>query len=219
MKRLFGLVIFCYVDDCFWPAPAYNEQNTPTAEWISHTFEYVTTDLLGWRLDPEKSCAGQRVVLLGLEVQMHADASHWRLSSDKAQQWIGEITTFLESNRLTSAEASKLCGKISFLNSHVFGRLGRALLRPIVWRQLDLSGTTSLTQRLRWSLQWFKRVLSEARSQVIPYSVNELGTNALIYTDAESNGNIAIVVIAAGTRAVITGTPQSTSGNSSGTAR
>ena len=86
MERLFGLIIFCYVDDCFWTAPKFDTQNSPGVKWIAQVFEYVVTYLLGWKLDPEKSCTGELVALLGLEVSLQAEASYWKLSSDKAQQ-------------------------------------------------------------------------------------------------------------------------------------
>ena len=119
-------------------------------------FEYVSTVLLGWSLDEAKSQTGTTITLLGLEVSMQAALSHWRLSHDKAKAWVADLSRFLEQDRLTPAESSKLAGRMAFLNTHVFGRLGRALLRPIIWRQLDLTGATKLTRRSRWSLMWFR---------------------------------------------------------------
>ena len=196
MERLFGLLIFCYVDDCFWTAPKFDVQNSPGVNWIAQVFEYVVTYLLGWKLDPEKSCTGELVTLLGLEVSMQAEASYWKLSSDKAEQWVEQISRYLSMDRLTPTEASKLSGRIAFLNTHVFGRLGRALLRPIIWRQIDTTGSTRLTKRLRWSLIWFRRVLQEQWQRRVPYSLDELKETMLIYTDAESNGYVATVMIA-----------------------
>ena len=126
---------------------------------------------------------------------MQAEASYWKQSDDKSQQWVEDITKFLQNDRLTPAEASKLAGRIAFLNTHVFGRLGRALLRPIIWRQLDLTGATKLTRRLRYSLLWFGRVLQEGWRKTVHYSLNELQSTAIVYTDAESCGNVATVII------------------------
>jgi hypothetical protein len=200
MEKIFGLLIFCYVDDFFWTAPQFDNQNSPGVGWIAQTFEYVVTYLLGWKLDPEKSCTGELVTLLGLEVSLQAEASYWKLSRDKAEQWVEQITRYLSMDRLTPTEASKLSGRVAFLNTHVFGRLGRALLRPIIWRQIDTTGSTKLTKRLKWSLMWFRRVLQEQWQRRVPYSLDELKNTMLVYTDAESNGYIATVLVTSSIR-------------------
>ena len=105
---------------------------------------------------------------------------------------------------MTPAEASKLSGRMAFLNTHVFGRLGRALLRPIIWRQIDTTGCTRLTKRLRWSLLWFRRVLKEQWQRKVPYSLDELKDTLLVYTDAESNGYIATVMVTSSIRSIPT---------------
>ena len=128
-------------------------------------------------------------------MSLQADASYWRLSSDKAEQWVEQISHYLATGRLTPTEASKLSGRVAFLNTHVFGRLGRALLRPIIWRQIDTTGCTRLTKRLRWSLLWFRKVLHEQWQRKVPYSLDELKDTVIIYTDAESNGYIATVIV------------------------
>ena len=181
MENLFQLVILCYVDDCFWATPRFPETGAPDASWVLQVFEYVTTELLGWQLNPDKSNTGVGITLLGLEVTTQADSSYWQLSHDKSQQWVDDVTRFLSEDRLTSAEASKLAGRVAFLNTKVFGRLGRALLRPIIWRQLDLTGATRLTRRLRYSLMRFCKVLQENGSRSIPYALDELKASALVY--------------------------------------
>ena len=35
MEKISGLLIFCYVDDCFWTAPQFDNQNSPGVNWIS----------------------------------------------------------------------------------------------------------------------------------------------------------------------------------------
>ena len=114
---------------------------------------------------------------------------------NKAEQWIEQISRYLSMDRLTPTEASNLSGRIVFLNTHVFGRLGRALLRPMIWRPRDTTGSTRLTKRLRWSLLWFRMVLQEQWQRRVPYSLDELKETMLIYTDAESNGYIATVMV------------------------
>ena len=194
MQNLLGLVLFSYVDDCFWITPAYNGIEEPGAHWFSLVFEYLVTDLLGWKLDPEKSKVGAAITLLGLDVEMGKDASCWSLGNEKAKEWIQEMKGILEANWLAPAAASKLCGKLGFLNAHIFNRLGRCLLRPIIWRQIQTVGSYTLTSRLRFSLIWFIQVLSLELRKSIPYAPRELEDTAILYSDAESTGYVACVL-------------------------
>ena len=57
-----------------------------------------------------------------------------------------------------------------------------------------------MTKRLRYSLQWFCRVLQENWSRSVPYSLDELKERVLVYTDAESNGYTATVIITSNQR-------------------
>ena len=61
MEQLFGIVIVAFVDDCFWVTPKYPETNSPGASWVLQVFEYITTELLGWKLDPDKSSTGTTI--------------------------------------------------------------------------------------------------------------------------------------------------------------
>ena len=83
MLSIFGYVIFVYVDDCFWVAPEFDQEGYPGVDTIANTFEYVVSELLGWRLDDEKSCVGRKIVLLGLEIEMTESESPRTLSPDK----------------------------------------------------------------------------------------------------------------------------------------
>ena len=98
-----------------------------------------------------------------------------------------EMEGILEANWLTPAAASKLCGELGFLNTHVFNRLGRCLLRPIIWRQIQTVGSYTLTSRSKYSLTWFIKILASQLTKTIPYAIRELEDTAILYSDAESN--------------------------------
>ena len=191
MLRVFKVVIFAYVDDCFWVTPAIDDDSQLNARNIACAFEYVVTHLLGWRLDPDKTSFGKCITVLGC---MGSQESSWQLSADKAEAWTAELKEQLSRNRLTPAEASKLGGRLSFLNSTCFNRLGRAILRPIIWRQTHVQGTFELTRRLRWSMLWFLKALEARWARQVPYSI-DLEQLAVVYSDAESHGSIAAVFI------------------------
>ena len=197
MSSLFGLVTFSYVDDFFWLCPA-DATSGVDAAWLQGFFDKVVSELLGWQLDPTKNASGKCVVLLGLEICLNESESRWRLHPNKAMEWLHEVHKTLKDDWLPPAVASKMCGRFSFLNSYVFGRVGRALLRPLIWRQHQTVGSMHLTCRLRSSLHWFGRVLEAGLSRSVPYSHPPLEKLALLYTDAESTGSIAAVLVLSG---------------------
>ena len=155
-----GLLIFIHVDDCFWVTPSYTSDTAPNATWVLRVFEYVTDHLLGWRLDPSKSAVGATITLLGRQVAMDNDTLYWQMSEDKAAQRCAEIAGLLEQDYLRPSGASKLAGRLAFMNTRVYSRLARALLTLIIWLQVQQVGGYQLTRRLRWSLIWFHEALS-----------------------------------------------------------
>jgi len=168
MTSIFGLRIFLYVDDAFWVEPAVIlNSGLSAANWIGDLFKRVVTDLLGWDLDPDKADVGSCVVVLGVEITLDGEDSFWRLSPMKRQRWIDDLKTVLADDKLTPGHASKLCGRLAFLNSCVFNKTLRALLRPLVWRQSCVRRVVTLTPRLRFALKWFLAVLDQACSRRI----------------------------------------------------
>ena len=149
LEEVFKAVVLAYVDNCFWIAiGSSGDPELPTAEWLQGIFRAVVSDLLGWTLVDFKCEVGKELTLLGLKVGLHADSSSWCLDRKKANEWACDLTEHLRINRLLPGEASKLCGRLAFLNTHIFNRVGRALLRPLIWRQMQHVGPYVLTKRL-----------------------------------------------------------------------
>ena len=194
LQSLFFVTVFVYVDDCFWVTPQFSGDG-PHAGWIALTFQYVVEELLGWKLDPSKSAVGEIITLLGLRVKMGAEASEWQLSPDKAAEWISDIKRALATNCLLPSEASKLCGRLGFLNSKLYGKLARALIRPLIWRQIQQVGSTTVTPRLRNSLLWFLKALDSRWTRQVPYTQLMPCSQAILYSDAESEGHVGVVLL------------------------
>ena len=196
LQCLFHVAAFAYVDDCYWVAFDGAEQHQlPTAAWMQSVFHEVVVTLLGWRLDADKCQIGTELTWLGLRIELRKDPSTWMRDSQKANECIRHLEECLENNILLPSEASKMCGRLAFLNTHVFNRIGRALLRPLIWRQLQNYGPYSFSQRLRFVLQWFRALLHSQLSRSIPYRSSLATHVVLLYTDAESSGHISAVAI------------------------
>ena len=195
LEELFSLTTVMYVDDCFWVALDGEAQEKPTAHWQTRACEYVVQDLLGWTLDPKKTEIGRKITKLGLEVRMTSTNSQWQLSTDMAREWIGDMQRFLDEDRLLPSEASKLCGRLQFSNSKIYGKLGRVLIRPLIWRQVQQGGRYNITRRIKTSITWFSRALSEQWMRTIPYVTHSPSEQIIVYSDAESTAHVGLVFV------------------------
>jgi hypothetical protein len=195
LESLFLLTTFIYVDDAFWAAPEFPDRRGPDSAWVALVLEYIIQELLGWQLDPKKTEVGYTITLLGMQISMESTASEWTVSVDKATEWLKDITRFLQEDCLLPSDASKLCGRLNFLNTKIYGRLGRVLLRPLIWRQLQAQGPYKITKRLRSSLYWFGKALAGQWIRKVPYVPPQPSSQVIVYSDAESEGYIGLVFI------------------------
>ena len=111
---------------------------------MRYVFDVVVTQLLGWDLDPQKSAFDGSILLLGLQVSIRTWDACWLLGEGKRSQWTEGLRQVLECGVLDPGLASKYAGRFAFLNHWVFNRVGRALLRPIIWRQKQRHGPNGL---------------------------------------------------------------------------
>ena len=172
------------------------------AAWINSVFKRVVTEILGWDLDPAKECVGPKLLLLGLDLEVRDGSSVWTLGSRKREEWANSIHEVLVTDCLAPGMASKLCGRLAFLNCHVCNRLGRALLRPLIWRQRQPGDRQTLTPRLRFALTWFLRVLMAGLTKTIPLLPQSHAKVVFLYSDAEGYGGIGAVAAFPGGRHV-----------------
>ena len=196
MLMIFGIPLFLYVDDAFWASlGCLLPDGSTQAVWIGRVFKSVVTDLLGWELDAEKGYAGRALTLLGLDVRISRFSSLWALSRRKRAEWAASVKHVLETDCLEPGKASKFCGRFAFLNAHIFNRLGRALLRPLIWRQRQLRSSPKLTLRLRFALIWFLRILESELVRTISLSPAPPSQLVVLYSDAQGAGGVGAVAV------------------------
>ena len=131
-KRDFRVWIGDYVDDlfCLFPELANESARRAIKELRAH---------LGMDLAPDKEVAPTfSAMLLGAQVTLSRGFAHAAIPWPNASKIIGEIDDISRSNTLSPAQAAKLRGKLGSAQSLVFGRFGRALLKPISERQYSL---------------------------------------------------------------------------------
>ena len=95
---------------------------------------------------------------------------------------ITTITNILKRGTLGSGEAASLAGKLGFSLAAVFGRTGRARVRPILRRAY--SYIKVITPDIRITLGWWLKFLQEYVPRPIPHSLKELPC-IVSYSDGE----------------------------------
>ena len=130
------------------------------ADHATRTFQRLL-ELFGWDLDPEKSKGmTESIDVLGCTARIVPQGIQWSLASRKSHDWAIQIHLILERNTLPAGEASKLAGRLNFAMSRVFGRIGRAWIRPLLWRQ-ERKTPEVLHHRLRCALLWWLALLDQ----------------------------------------------------------
>lgn len=100
---------------------------------------------------------GSTLCVLGIEISISEKGFLGRPARDKIVKWLGCISKALDEDYLAPGDASKLGGKLGWGASHLFRKLGRAMLRPIFDQKSRRDGAVS--SELRHSLRWWKTVL------------------------------------------------------------
>ena len=88
--------------------------------------------------------------------------------------------------RLSPALAGKLYGKLMFLSSQYFGRLGRALLRACPRRQHELN-RSGLNPQLVAAIRFWTLNMRDFRPGEVPFSFN-VAPMFVSYSDGEGEG-------------------------------
>ena len=107
-------------------------------------------------------------------------------AEDRIEDLYAVLEAILWNRRLSPGSAGKLYGKLMFLSSQYFGRLGRALLRAYSRRQHQLSKTTLNPQIIAATNFWLSHIRS-MRPREVPISLAETPT-FVSYSDGEGEG-------------------------------
>jgi hypothetical protein len=204
VRHAFCLVCGRYVDDFF---VLEEEELLREAQEV---FRWAL-QRLGIPLDPGKAAPKpdcprtEEIELLGCEVVFvdAAGAGTWQMrmgpSEAKCREWAEQLRDCLRRGHLSSGEASKVAGRLSWAATWTWGQVGRAFVRPL----FNWPGG-ALSKRLRRALRWWVRRLGEpVLPRVVDLDVGGLPGLAavedarpdfLLYTDAEGSGGLGAVL-------------------------
>ena len=142
--RILYVLLLRYVDDyfgCDRPseaaailAPAQSTKPCARRGEVEHALNCVKRLLravMGQSvLADRKLVAGAPIGVLGLHIRVSRYGFMATPLADKVEKWSAGIRAALAQGKLAPGEAAKLAGRLAWASSHMFKRLGRALLRP-----------------------------------------------------------------------------------------
>ena len=194
LKKKVGIPFFRYVDDLFTALPdALAKQARKSLEDI--------IEACGFALAPGKTEGpSDSLTILGILVAIGQEGINLRPDPEKAKKWIGELNAALLGDELTTGEARKLVGRLNFATSTLFGKVGKAHLRPIYHRAYANTSkqaqphSSRLYPSLRKSLKWWRRLLSMPTLNVDINFHQQARPIRILYTDATGHGNLGFAI-------------------------
>ena len=142
------------------------------------------TALLGLKMKAKKANPpSQDLKMLGVFISCDEERVTLRPCPQRISKILNTIRQVLEQNQLGSDQAQRLCGKLVFLQTTSFGRVGQAALHSLYSRASETSGCHgALTHALRASLMTLLSVLQDMKPRILPVHPNH--PSGVIYTDA-----------------------------------
>lgn len=149
--------------------------------------------LLGPTAVDQKFACGTSLCVLGVDHTISAESLQCRPSAAKVQRWLRRIERALDEDILRAGDAGKLAGKLSWGSSKLFGRFGRALLRPIFDQASKRNGRIAVD--LRRALCWWQQILATGVSEKRPWKLPKQHP-VHVFCDARGNPpHLAAVLI------------------------
>ena len=143
-------------------------------------------DMLGIELKAEKSVIGATNVFLGLTAFFPRPSNGMSLvislPREKAHHWARMIQTIIANDTVPHATLESLIGRLSFAQTAVFGRLARAMMKPLYTKLYAPRFPPQLSPALVRNLQRWATTLLSMRPRVA--TLSRSGPDWVIYTDA-----------------------------------
>ena len=133
-------------------------------------------------ISAKKLAFGVPLVILGLVVIPSPEGILLYPSPDKVAKWSLQISTALAERHLCAGLASKLSGALQWATSHMFLRLGRAMLRPLYMQ--SKAKHSRMSPALHDALVWWQEVLDLGIAHSAPWVSGPASTPGHLYCDA-----------------------------------
>ena len=84
------------------------------------------------------------------------------------------ITKYITNNRLTPAEAAELAGKLVFLSTTMYGKVGRSQLKTIYGRQYSQKHNDKLTHALTSAMKVLLHIITTSPPKSLTFNSSQL---------------------------------------------
>ena len=121
-----------------------------------------------------------RPVILGIEYDLPNRLL--QVTEDRREELKSELRHHLSQKSLTSGQAAKLKGKLLYAATQLWGKIGRAYLRPLSERQYSKKPRTKLDKALELALKAWIRLLDSAPRRTLRPNMNT-DTDYVLFTD------------------------------------
>ena len=120
----------------------------------------VLASLLGFPCDESKSADfAVAMTVLGCTLSFSERVLHTKVDPDKAQKYRAQLEILLSCGTLSSGEASKLAGRLSFAVTVSGNRVGRAFIKPFYAQARAPLPHDAVSPQLRQAATWFDACL------------------------------------------------------------
>ena len=148
----------------------------------------TVNEILGLRMKASKAAPAEKLQrVLGVHIRCTEHGIFLSPTPNRVRRVMATIDSALTRNLLTPDQAAALAGKLAFLCTTMFGRCGRALLKPIYARQHSDQAShltnNKLTHALRAALIAAKHVVVHCPPRYIAFQPNN-DRCGVIYADA-----------------------------------
>ena len=163
-RKLLSLVVCAYVDDVFCSESSFLPRSGFWA--FNRLCSLIGLNTSGRKGQPPSI----RMHLLGADVTLLKNAVRTSATRERAREIQDRIAIILKTNRLTTAAANRLRGRLGFYTSLLMGRLGRGMMGPLIRRQYG-SRAHLLTSKLKRNLLWWFNAIGTLPPRSIPLTL------------------------------------------------
>jgi hypothetical protein len=186
-REMFVIPVDSFFDD-YWGV-------IPVGHPYAQSFDVFgeLNSILGFEIKIKKDVPpGAEGPLLGHHVKL-AFPPELRNTPSRIANIAGMVGEALRTDSLSERCAGELAGKSGFACSALWGRCGRAALKPVFARQhRRVHSNKRLSKQLRAALLWLRRVFVEVPAR--PILLRPSGHHLVAYSDAAGTGCIAAVL-------------------------
>ena len=148
-------------------------------------------------LRKDKTELGKEITFLGLRGTFPSPQTDMLLSVDltaeKKAAWASRIDDILEAGAISHGELEALTGRLSFSQTSIFGRYGRAMMQHLYRKLYAGFYSAGLTDEDRTNLDWWAGLLRSARPRII--SPRRSTPQKVVITDAATETMIMAGIV------------------------